>query len=137
MPELTPNLGLPIPPGGDSSILTRTIREALLALDAEFGVRTLALTPSMMTGGTLTVQRAGNVCVLHADAVTMNTTTGGTVFTLPVGWRPAATRSSSFAGLSSRAQVTQFGFVQFYNWTAGTRIDGTLTWITTDPMPTT
>lgn len=135
MPETTPNLAIPIPPGGDSSLLTRTIREALLALDATLGVRTLALTPSMMTSGSLTIQRAGSVCVLHADALVMDTTAGGTVFTLPVGWRPAATRSSPFAGLSSRAQVTQFGFVQFYNWTAETRIDGTLTWITTDPMP--
>ena len=137
MPELTPNLGIPIPPGGDSSILTRTIRDALLALDATFGVRTLALAPSMMTSGSLTIQRSGNVVALHADALVMSTTAGGTVFTLPVGWRPAATRPSLFAGLSSRAQVTQFGFVQFYNWTAGTRIDGTLTWLTTDPLPTT
>lgn len=137
MPELAPNLGFPIPPGGDSSTLTRDLRAALLALDDASGVRTLTLTPSMMTGGTLTVQRTGNVVVLHADALTMSTSASGAVLTLPVGWRPAATRVAIFGGLSSRAQVTQYGNVQLYNWVAGTRIDGTLTWITTDPMPAT
>ena len=50
------------------------------------------LAPALMTGGQLMISRAGDVVTLHADGLLLATTqTSGTIYTLPVGWRPAET----------------------------------------------
>lgn len=96
----------------------------------------IQLTPALMTGGQLMISRAGDVVTLHANELLLSTATqtSGTIYTLPVGWRPADTVSMPWGGLTLRAQTTRFGHVQLYNWSAS-RIDGSMAWVTTDPQP--
>ena len=95
MPEITPNLGFPIPPGGDSSTLTRDLRAALLALDGR--LRTtgpIELRPQIAgaLSGSLTAIRVGNVVTLGMYGLTLDAGYGtGTLCTLPPEYRPHTT----------------------------------------------
>ena len=88
------------------------------------------------TGGTVTLQRVGNTCLLNVLGLTFSASGSGTVTGIPAGFLPAETVATTMRGVSTVVQITSAGNLQIYAYTTG-RIDGSLMWITRDPFPAT
>lgn len=90
------------------------------------------------TSGRLLVARTAGELRLYFDHLTMPEGGSGTLATLPTGLRPAFTQGGPVQGVSSRAQVSNYGYVQVYSWSTSAMI-GTLAaklpagWPTTRP----
>lgn len=124
------------------------VEARLAALEYESGERDLTALLDGVTSGQLLVERAG-----HSVQMTFNdlevedqgssyTAWGGL---LPTGWRPASAVGYRYFPLSPTSsthsagpmRVSKYGGIVVYDSDGGRTIRGTVTWTTTDPVPTT
>lgn len=149
MPELAPNLGFPIPPGGDSSLSSLALRAALLALDN--AVKTsdtgwIDHSSLLRNGwtGTVLVRRIGADVHLKLVALNGDASTATSVLLLPVGFRAHATAAErgllhQLVGASPATRrwwATDNNFQVASGQGAGD-LYGTCNWLTSDAWPTT
>lgn len=88
------------------------------------------------TAGSAYLQRVSGTCYLTFEGIKFAANGSGTPMVIPSGFRPQRIFPVPMEGLTARAQVTQFGNVQLFNWTADKAIYGTLSWPCGDPWPT-
>lgn len=91
---------------------------------------------SIPTAGGAYLQRVGGNAYLTFEGITFAANGSGTPLIIPTGFRPSRIFPMPMEGLSFRAQITQYGNVQLYSWTANKAIYGTLAWPVSDPWPT-
>lgn len=110
-------------------------REQLIYGDT--GLRDItALSTVPVTAGTITMQRVGHLGYLSFEGVKFSTSSSGVVLVVPSGLRPAQIPTFQLEGVVNRGQITLYGNVQIYNWTAGQPIYGSFTYPIADPWPT-
>ena len=142
MPETTPKLGLPIPPGGDSSVFSRDLRAALLGLDAALDSAPVDIPAgSNVTAGYARVHRMGNAVTLSfAGTVITGAGTDNGILQIPTGYRPV--RSIwiflfTQTGVPRSALIGSNGNLQVYGTQTGEklRLASPATYTTADPLP--
>lgn len=84
-----------------------------------------------LTAGTLRMQRDGHTRRVEFDGLTFAESGSGTFLPgLAPGDRPAFVFYNVAQGVTGHARVTPVGNLMAYNWTAGTQINGQLSWST-------
>lgn len=118
MPGATPNLALPYSVGGDPLGSVANSMQALAeALDAYLNPASAAVVAGAgVNSAATTAERAGRVVIVTVSATaTAALGAGATLLTLPVGYRPAATRYgevvNTATGVVNRLDIAANGVV--------------------------
>lgn len=145
--DLGDNLRAEIPLGKRTYSISQTAGRTVLAWDyvnsreqliyGDTGMRDITDLVSGVSSGRLLLQRTAAACHLIFDGLTFAANGSGTPAVIPSGFRPVAVVPNTLEGATMRAQVTQWGNVQIYNWTAGVPLRGFISWPCPDPWPAT
>lgn len=125
-----------------------SLADRLASIEYASGERDLTTLAGGITSGSLLVERTGHTVQMTFNDVQVEdqgssyTAWGGL---LPTGWRPTSTIGYRYLPLSPTSgshsngpmRVSRYGDVGVYNSDGGRTIRGTVTWTTTDPVPTT
>lgn len=111
------------------------IEDRLTAIGYDTGWRDItSLSQIPVTSGRILLRRTGKDVKVRLVGLHLTSGTGGTLVTLPTGFRPGMIESNTVRGVSQQAQLSQYGHLQIYFYQPDVLIEGGLA-ATTDQSP--